>query len=47
MGAAVARVADGVVIGSRIIELIERQPRDGVAAAAAGFLREIRSALDS
>ena len=44
---AVAAVADAVVIGSKIIQLIERQPRAQVAAAAAGFLREIRSALDA
>ncbi|HYD74793.1 tryptophan synthase subunit alpha [Ramlibacter sp.] len=44
---AVGRVADAVVIGTRIIQLIEDQPRDAVAAAAAGFLREIRQALDS
>ena len=44
---AVAAVADAVVIGSKIIQLIERQPRAQVAAAVAGFLREIRSALDA
>lgn len=43
---AVARVADAIVIGSRIIQLIETQPRDKVAATATSFLREIRTALD-
>ncbi|KQP14330.1 tryptophan synthase subunit alpha [Pseudorhodoferax sp. Leaf267] len=42
---AVGRVADAVVIGSRIIQLIEDQPRDQVAPVAASFLREIRQAL--
>jgi len=44
---AVARVADAVVIGSRIIQLIDNQPRDKVVSTAANFLREIRQALDS
>ena len=44
---AIGRVADAVVIGSRIIQLIDGQPRDQVAATAETFLREIRSALDS
>ena len=44
---AVASVADAVVIGSKIIQLIEQQPRDQVVAAASDFLREIRSALDA
>jgi len=44
---AIGRVADAVVIGSRIIQLIDPQPRDRVAATAQGFLREIRTALDS
>ncbi|MDO8280260.1 MAG: tryptophan synthase subunit alpha [Burkholderiaceae bacterium] len=44
---AVGRVADAVVIGSRIIQLIEEQPRDKVVAAASEFLRTIRAALDS
>jgi tryptophan synthase alpha chain len=43
---AVARVSDAVVIGSRIIQLIENEPRERVALVAAGFLSEIRSALD-
>ncbi len=44
---AIGRVADAVVIGSRIIQLIDGQPRDQVAATAEKFLREIRAALDS
>jgi len=44
---AVSRVADAVVIGSRIIQLIEPLPREQVVTAASDFLREIRSALDS
>jgi tryptophan synthase alpha chain len=44
---AVARVSDAVVIGSRIIQLIENEPRERVVPVAAGFLREIRAALDT
>ena len=44
---AISRVADAVVIGSRIIQLIDELPRDQVAATAENFLREIRTALDS
>jgi tryptophan synthase alpha chain len=43
----ISRVADAVVIGSKIIQLLEYQPRDQVAATAQNFLQEIRSALDS
>jgi tryptophan synthase alpha chain len=44
---AVAQVSDAVVIGSRIIQLIENEPRERVPGVAAGFLREIRAALDT
>ena len=44
---AIGRVADAVVIGSKIIELIGAQPRDLVAATARDFLRTIRCALDT
>ena len=44
---AVSRVADAVVIGSRLIQLIGDQPREKVTPVAAGFLRDIRAALDS
>lgn len=43
----ISRVADAVVIGSRIIQLLENQPRDALAATAQNFLQEIRNALDS
>lgn len=43
---AIGKVADAVVIGSKIIQLIENQPRDQVASVAQDFLKEIRSALD-
>jgi tryptophan synthase alpha chain len=43
---AVARVADAVVIGSRLVQILETQPRDNVAPAAAAFIAEIRAALD-
>ena len=44
---AIGKVADAVVIGSKIIQLIEQQPREQVGAVAQRFLREIRTALDS
>jgi tryptophan synthase alpha chain len=44
--AAVGRVADAVVIGSRIIQLIENEPRERVVPVACGFAGEIRQALD-
>jgi tryptophan synthase alpha chain len=44
---AIGRVADAVVIGSKIIQLIDEQPRDQVASVAGGFLRGIRKALDA
>jgi tryptophan synthase alpha chain len=40
-------VADAVVIGSRIIQLLEDKPRDQVAATAQAFLAEIRQAMDA
>ena len=43
----ISKVADAVVIGSKIIQLLENQPRDQVAATAQNFLKEIRAALDS
>ncbi len=43
---AVARVADAVVIGSALVQLLETQPRDNVARAAGQFIAEIRAALD-
>ena len=44
---AVGRSADAVVIGSKIIQLIEDQPHERVAPVAADFLRGIRQALDA
>ncbi len=44
---AIGNVADAVVIGSKIIQLIDEQPRDKVTPVAAEFLAGIRTALDS
>ena len=44
---AVGRVADAVVIGSKIIQLIEDQPYEKVTPVAVDFLRGIRRALDA
>jgi tryptophan synthase alpha chain len=44
---AVGRVSDGVVIGSRLIQILESQTRDNAPAAARAFMAEIRTALDS
>ena len=44
---AISRVADAVVIGSRLIQLIENEPQDKVNAVAADFLSGIRQALDA
>jgi tryptophan synthase alpha chain len=43
----VGKVADAVVIGTKIIQLIEGQPREKVVPAASEFLRGIRLALDA
>ena len=43
----VAQVADAVVIGSRIIQVLEEQSRDSVVAAGAAFIADIRKALDN
>jgi tryptophan synthase alpha chain len=43
----IAKVADAVVIGSKIIQILEDQPREQVAATAEKFLSEIRLALDA
>lgn len=45
--AAIAKVADAVVIGSKMIQLIENAPRDAVATTAQAFLRDIRGAMDT
>jgi tryptophan synthase alpha chain len=44
---AVGEAADAVVIGTRLIQVIEDLAYEKVCSAAANFLREIRSALDS
>ena len=43
---AIADVADAVVIGTRLVQILEPLPREQVAAAAQAFMREIRTALD-
>jgi tryptophan synthase alpha chain len=43
----VGAVSDAVVIGSKIIQLIEDQPYEKVTAVTTDFLRSIRAALDS
>jgi tryptophan synthase alpha chain len=44
---AVAKVADAVVIGSRLVQILEVEPRERVAEAARAFMAEIRAALDA
>ena len=44
---AVASVADAVVIGSALVQLLEPQSRDNVARVAGEFIAGIRAALDS
>ncbi|MDP2096202.1 MAG: tryptophan synthase subunit alpha [Hydrogenophaga sp.] len=44
---AIGRSADAVVIGSKIIQLIENEPHEKVVAVASNFLRAIRKALDT
>ncbi len=43
---AISRVADAVVIGTRIIQLLDDQPREKAAAVVRDFLAGIRQALD-
>jgi len=43
---AIGRVADAVVIGTKVIQVVEELPREKVAPALSAFLREIRQALD-
>ena len=43
---AVGAVADAVVIGTRLIQILESQTRDNAAPAAMAFMAEIRAALD-
>ena len=43
----VARVADAVVIGSRLIQILETETRENAPAAARGFMAEMRAAMDT
>lgn len=43
---AVASFADGIVVGSAVIQRIADAPEGGAAAAAAAFVGELRAALD-
>ena len=43
----VAQIADAVIIGSRIIQLLEDQPHEKVIPLAIDFLRGIRKAMDA
>lgn len=43
----IARVADAVIIGSRLVEEIERSPRAEVLANVTAFLKGVRSAMDT
>jgi tryptophan synthase alpha chain len=44
---AVGEISDAVVIGSRIVQLLEEAPADSAAQALTQFIAEIRAALDS
>jgi tryptophan synthase alpha chain len=44
---AVGAVADAVVIGSRLIQILETQTRDNAPLAARAFMAEMRAALDN
>ena len=44
---AVAQVADAVVIGTRLVQVLQAEPRDNVARAGEQFLAGIRAALDA
>jgi tryptophan synthase alpha chain len=44
--ARIARVADAVVIGSKIIETIEQSPPGEAPQRITAFLREVRTAMD-
>jgi tryptophan synthase alpha chain len=44
---AISRVADAVVIGSRLIQLIDAAPEAQINTVASDFLRGIRQALDA
>lgn len=44
---AISRVADAVVIGSRIIEMLDGQPHEKIVPLTIDFLRGVRKALDA
>jgi tryptophan synthase alpha chain len=44
---AIGKVADAVVIGSKVIQVVEELPRSEVIPALSGFLKGIRAALDA
>jgi len=44
---AIGSVADAVVIGSRLVQLLEDAPRDQAVTALRDFIAEIRQALDA
>ena len=44
---AVSRVADAVVIGSRLIQILEAETRENGPAAARDFMAEMRTAMDA
>jgi len=44
---AIAANADAVIIGSRMIQLLEDGPIDGAPARARDFIASVRSALDA
>ena len=44
---AVGEVADAVVIGSRLIQILQTESRHNAPAAARAFMAEIRAALDA
>ena len=44
---AVAQVSDAVVIGSRLVQLLNEAPPDQVAAVARAFMAKIRSAMNA
>jgi tryptophan synthase alpha chain len=43
----ISEVADAVVIGSKIIQLLDNQPHERVAGVARDFLRTVRQAMDA
>jgi tryptophan synthase alpha chain len=44
---AIAALSDAVIIGSALIQVIEKAPRDKVTDRVAAFLAPIREALDN